>query len=73
LPHGTDAAPDRVETIKTALSRFAADSAIHDVHNVRVRDTGAGIPPEVLPDVFEAFVSTRLDARVTGVGLTVAE
>jgi divalent metal cation (Fe/Co/Zn/Cd) transporter len=42
LPHGTDAAPDRVETIKAALSRFAADGAIHDVHNVRVRDTDAG-------------------------------
>ena len=42
LPLGTDAAPDRVETIKAALSRFAADGAIHDVHNVRVRDTDAG-------------------------------
>jgi len=42
LPWGTDAAPDRVETIKSALSRFAADTAIHDVHNVRVRDTDAG-------------------------------
>jgi divalent metal cation (Fe/Co/Zn/Cd) transporter len=42
LPWGTDAAPDRVETIKTALSRFAADTAIHDIHNVRVRDTDAG-------------------------------
>lgn len=42
LPLGTDAAPDRVETIKTALSRFAADSAIQDIHNVRVRDTDAG-------------------------------
>jgi cation diffusion facilitator family transporter len=42
LPHGTDAAPDRVEAIKAALSRFAADSAIHDIHNVRVRDTDAG-------------------------------
>jgi divalent metal cation (Fe/Co/Zn/Cd) transporter len=42
LPGGTDAAPDRVETIKTALSRFAADSAIHDIHNVRVRNTDAG-------------------------------
>lgn len=42
LPHGTDAAPERVETIKAALSRFAADGAIHDVHNVRVRDTAAG-------------------------------
>lgn len=43
LPHGTDAAISRVETIQQALSRFAAESgAIHDVHNVRVRDTDAG-------------------------------
>src|SRR6266699_41794 len=42
LPHGTDAAPERIETIKTALSRFAADTEIHDIHNVRVRNTDAG-------------------------------
>jgi cation diffusion facilitator family transporter len=42
LPVGTDAAPERVETIRAALSRFAADTAIHDIHNVRVRDTEAG-------------------------------
>ncbi|WP_426434845.1 cation-efflux pump [Bradyrhizobium genosp. P] len=42
LPSGTDAAPDRVETIKGALTRFAAEGAIHDIHNVRVRDTDAG-------------------------------
>jgi divalent metal cation (Fe/Co/Zn/Cd) transporter len=42
LPHGTDAPPDRVEKIKAALTRFAADGAIHDIHNVRVRDTDAG-------------------------------
>jgi cation diffusion facilitator family transporter len=42
LPLGTDAAPDRVAEIAQALSRFAADSAIHDIHNVRVRDTQAG-------------------------------
>jgi len=42
LPQGTDAAADRVETIKSALSRFAADTAVHDIHNVRVRDTDAG-------------------------------
>jgi cation diffusion facilitator family transporter len=42
LPLGTDAAPERVEAIKTALSRFAANTSIHDIHNVRVRDTEAG-------------------------------
>lgn len=38
-----------------------------------VSDNGPGIPASVLPDVFEAFVTTRLDARGTGLGLTVAE
>ena len=42
LPFGTDAAPERIETIRAALSRFAADTEIHDIHNVRVRDTEAG-------------------------------
>jgi divalent metal cation (Fe/Co/Zn/Cd) transporter len=42
LPHGTDAAPERVEVIKAALARFAGNGAIHDIHNVRVRDTDAG-------------------------------
>ena len=42
LPHGTDAAPGRVEIIKNALSRFAEAGAIHDIHSVRVRDTDAG-------------------------------
>ena len=42
LPHGTDAAPERVEAIKAALARFAGNGAIHDIHNVRVRDTDAG-------------------------------
>jgi cation diffusion facilitator family transporter len=42
LPHGTDAAPNRVEAIKAALAHFAAGGAIHDIHSVRVRDTDAG-------------------------------
>jgi cation diffusion facilitator family transporter len=42
LPLGSDAAQDRVEAIAAALARFATDTAIHDIHNVRVRDTEAG-------------------------------
>lgn len=38
-----------------------------------VLDNGPGIPAHILPNVFETFVSTRLDARGTGLGLTVAE
>jgi signal transduction histidine kinase len=40
---------------------------------VGVEDNGPGIPADMLPDIFEAFVTTRLDARGTGLGLTVAE
>ena len=42
LPQGTDAAPERVEAIRAALSQLAAPGTIHDIHNVRVRDTDAG-------------------------------
>jgi divalent metal cation (Fe/Co/Zn/Cd) transporter len=42
LPFGTDAAPERVQAIAAALAGFAAGGEIHDVHNVRVRDTEAG-------------------------------
>jgi signal transduction histidine kinase len=40
--------------------------------SVRVDDDGPGIAADVLPNIFEAFVSSRLDARGTGLGLTVA-
>jgi cation diffusion facilitator family transporter len=42
LPLGTDAAPERVAAIKAALTEIAARGVIHDIHNVRVRDTDAG-------------------------------
>ena len=40
---------------------------------MRVDDDGPGIPADVLPDIFDAFVSSRLDAKGTGLGLTVAQ
>jgi len=40
---------------------------------IAVEDNGPGIPADVLPDIFDAFVTTRLDARGTGLGLTVAQ
>ncbi|MEX2302865.1 MAG: ATP-binding protein, partial [Bryobacterales bacterium] len=39
---------------------------------VTVEDDGSGIPEEVLPNLFDAFVTSRLDSRGTGLGLTVA-
>src|SRR5579863_2977887 len=40
---------------------------------VSVEDNGPGIPADMLTGIFDAFVTTRLDARGTGLGLPVAE
>jgi cation diffusion facilitator family transporter len=42
LPLGADSTAARVAAIKAALTDFAAGGPIHDIHNVRVRDTDAG-------------------------------
>jgi signal transduction histidine kinase len=41
--------------------------------SIVVEDDGPGIPPDVLPDIFDAFVTSRLDSKGTGLGLTVAQ
>lgn len=41
--------------------------------SITVTDDGPGIDPDVLPRLFEPFVSTALDARGTGLGLAVSE
>ena len=39
---------------------------------VRVKDTGSGIPEDVLPHIFEPFFTTKQDQLRTGLGLAVA-
>lgn len=36
---------------------------------LEVRDSGVGIPPDVLPHIFEPFFTTKRRARATGLGL----
>lgn len=39
---------------------------------VEVRDNGAGIPADVLPNIFEPFYTTKHGGRGTGLGLAIA-
>jgi len=51
----------RVLTLRTT----EADGRVR----VEVRDTGPGIPPELLPRVFDAFFTTKPAGEGTGLGL----
>jgi two-component system NtrC family sensor kinase len=40
--------------------------------SVRVKDTGGGIPADVMPRIFDPFFTTKEDQNRTGLGLAVA-
>lgn len=69
-----------VNLLRNALNAIESAMGRIEVHSRRnhrrmlitIEDNGRGISTDVLPDIFDAFVTTRLDARGTGLGLTVA-
>lgn len=54
--------------LEVETSRDPGGAAIQ----VRVRDTGTGIAPDVLPHIFEPFFTTKEHQHRTGLGLAVA-
>ncbi|MBN1516639.1 GAF domain-containing protein [Candidatus Sumerlaeota bacterium] len=38
---------------------------------IQIRDTGCGIPPEVMPQIFDPFFTTKKEQQGTGLGLSV--
>ncbi|MDZ4696313.1 MAG: HAMP domain-containing sensor histidine kinase, partial [Deltaproteobacteria bacterium] len=71
LRNALNAVPEQGGTI-TAHSRHIEEAGRGWVL-IDVEDNGPGISPDVLPGIFDAFVTTRLDANGTGLGLTVSE
>jgi PAS domain S-box-containing protein len=52
-----------------SLSIRSRRIAAEDTLELELRDTGTGIPPEVLPHLFEPFFTTKGEGRGTGLGL----
>jgi cation diffusion facilitator family transporter len=68
LPHGIDTQPERTELIRDELSRLAtADGALHDIHNVRVRDSEAGEFVNFHCRADPAMTVTEVHERIDGI------
>jgi signal transduction histidine kinase len=72
LANALDAAETRPEprvTVRTGRGDGGPEPGVQ----ISVEDNGSGIPPEVLPHIFEPFFSTKDSGRGTGLGLAIAQ
>jgi signal transduction histidine kinase/CheY-like chemotaxis protein len=64
IPEGS--APPR-HTVRVATSTSAEGDAV-----VEIEDTGAGIPPELLPRIFDPFFTSKAAGTAMGLGLSIS-
>jgi two-component system, NtrC family, sensor kinase len=69
LKNALEAIPDGGSV---SVSAGVAQRAAGAFAEVRVRDTGMGIPPENLPRIFDPFFTTKEVGKGTGLGLSVS-
>jgi signal transduction histidine kinase len=62
-------AAQAIEGSGTITVRTASEG---DKVRVEISDDGCGIPPEVLPRIFEQYFTTKPEGKGTGLGLTIA-
>ncbi|MBK9745352.1 MAG: response regulator [Anaerolineae bacterium] len=68
MPHGGDLYIELLRVSgKSVPNRQQSDP--NDWIRIRVRDTGMGIHPEILPHIFEPFFTTKAAGKGTGLGL----
>jgi signal transduction histidine kinase len=59
--------------IKISTKECPASAAKAAGVAIEVADSGTGIPPQVLPKIFELFVTTKPPDRGTGLGLVICQ
>ena len=76
--------PAQIEQVLLALIMNAIDAMprggtlwietqlIHNEIEIKVRDDGAGIAPDVLPQIFEPFMTTKENGHGVGLGLAIS-
>jgi len=72
LANALDAVEGRPEPLVTLATRLIDGPGDPGVE-ICVADNGSGIPPEVLPLIFEPFFSTKDSGRGTGLGLPISQ
>jgi signal transduction histidine kinase len=70
---GNGGEKDRPADHRVEIAANASTREGNEWISLTVTDNGPGIDPDLLSRLFEPFVSTRLDAHGTGLGLAVAE
>ncbi|MBI4979375.1 MAG: PAS domain S-box protein [Spirochaetes bacterium] len=69
LTNARDALEDAARAEKNITITVQREERIVEVH---IRDNGTGIPPEIIPRIFDPFYSTKAEEKGTGLGLSIS-
>ncbi|MGE5304307.1 MAG: sensor histidine kinase [Alphaproteobacteria bacterium] len=72
LNNAVDATASGGRVIVTTRTRRASDAEALGV-TIEVTDNGQGIPPEILPKIFDLFVTNKAPGKGTGLGLAICQ